>query len=77
MPGMDAATARADASVIREAAARLRSATIRDQHAGLTHPVRAFHLALILDELAVHVRTLPDEVRRVALDACQVITRET
>jgi hypothetical protein len=76
--GMDAATAQADAGVIRAAAAQLRAATIRDQHAGLTQPARAFHVCLVLDELAAgHVHTLPEEVRRVALDACQVITRET
>lgn len=64
---------RADAATIRAAAAHLRSAMIRDQHRGRVHPARGFAAALLLDELALHVRDLDDELRRRMVEVCRTL----
>ncbi len=71
----DGAAIRHDRAIIAAAAAALRTTTITDQHAGLTHPVRSFHVALLLDELARHAATLPPTVRTVITEQCQVISQ--
>lgn len=53
---------RADRQVIEQAAAELRSGAIRAGYAGVEHKHVAFALALVLDELARHVRDLRPEV---------------
>jgi len=50
---------RADRQVIRDAAAALRRNAIRAGYEGLPGKHYAFALALLLDELALHVRHLP------------------
>ena len=54
---------RADRRVIDQAAAELRSGAIRAGYAGVEHKHVAFALAMVLDELARHVRDLRPEVR--------------
>jgi hypothetical protein len=49
--------------VIEQAAAELRSGAIRAGYAGVEHKHVAFALAMVLDELARHVRELRPEVR--------------
>jgi hypothetical protein len=55
---------RADRQVIEQAAAQLRHGAIVAGYAGLPDKHLAFGLALVLDELARHVRDLRPEVRR-------------
>ena len=54
---------RADRQVIEQAAAQLRHGAILDGYAGLPDKHLAFALALILDELARHVRDLQPKLR--------------
>jgi hypothetical protein len=54
---------RADRAVIEQAAARLRSDAIRAGYAGLPRKDLAFGLALVLDELARHIRDLDGTLR--------------
>lgn len=65
--------ARADRRVIQQAARRLRDVAIADGYAGLPHKHRAFALALVLDELALHVRDLHEDVRRQAVESAHVL----
>jgi hypothetical protein len=58
------AVLRADREVIERAAAALRGEAIRQGYAGLQHPAAAFGFALLLDELARHLRELDDELRQ-------------
>jgi hypothetical protein len=62
---------RADRKVIEHAAAALRSAAIRDEYAGLTAKHLAFALALVLDELRLHLRALPADLRRQAVQTAR------
>jgi hypothetical protein len=55
--------ARADRQLIERAAARLRADAIRAGYAGLPRKDLAFALALVLDELARHVRDLDAALR--------------
>jgi hypothetical protein len=50
---------RADRQVIQQAATRLRQSAIRAGYAGLEHKHLAFALALVLDELRLHLRENP------------------
>jgi hypothetical protein len=68
---------RADRQVIEQAAARLRQGAIRAVYAGAEHKHVAFALALVLDELARHVRDLRPEVRAQAVRAARVLLGET
>jgi hypothetical protein len=54
---------RADRLVVEQAAAHLRHQAILADYAGMENKPAAFALALILDELARHVRDVPGEVR--------------
>jgi hypothetical protein len=54
---------RADRQVIEQAAAQLRHGAIVAGYAGLPGKHYAFGLALLLDELALHLRDLTPEVR--------------
>ena len=65
--------ARADRAVIERAAAQLRRDAIRAGYAGLQRQDVAFSLALVLDELARHLRDLPDGVRRQAVASAVVL----
>jgi hypothetical protein len=66
---------RADQAVIEAAAAELRHRAIQDAYTGLRNKAVAFSLALLLDELALHVRDLDDDVRRQAAESCQLLVR--
>ena len=56
-------TDRADRALIQQAAAQLRQGAIRASYAGMEHKHVAFALALVLDELALHVRDLTAPAR--------------
>ena len=51
----------------------MRDLAIRDGYRGDEQPVRAFSLALLLDELGRHVRDLDDELRTVVVQACRTL----
>jgi hypothetical protein len=54
---------RADRALIEQAAAQLRQGAIRAGYAGIPGQHFAFGLALVLDELALHLRDLDAELR--------------
>ncbi len=62
---------RADQQIVGQAAEHLRHGAIRAAHAGMERKELAFALALILDELARHLRDL-DEQRSAVRDDLQV-----
>jgi hypothetical protein len=64
---------RADRRLIEQAAARLRHTAITAAYAGLEHKHLAFALALVLDELRLHLRDLQLEVRTQKLASCRQI----
>jgi hypothetical protein len=64
---------RADRRVIQQAAAQLRHGAIMAGYAGLPHKHLAFALALLLDELALHVRDLRPEVRAEAVRGARML----
>ncbi len=64
----------ADRTLIEHAARRLRDQAISDGYAGLPHKHRAFALALLLDEMARHVRELDDSVRAQVISTCRALT---
>jgi hypothetical protein len=64
---------RADRALIEQAAARLRQGAIRAGYAGMEHKHFAFALALVLDELARHVRDLRPEVREQTLRGVRML----
>jgi hypothetical protein len=68
---------RADRQVIEQAAARLRQGAIRAVYAGMEHKHVAFALALVLDELARHVRDLRPEVREQVMRGARMLLDET
>jgi hypothetical protein len=53
---------RADQQLVAQAARRLRDLAIADGYASLEHKHLALGLALILDELARHLRDLDEEL---------------
>ena len=67
---------RADRQVIEQAAAELRSGAIRAGYAGVEHKHVAFALALVLDELARHVRDLTPAVRTQAVRGARMLLGE-
>jgi hypothetical protein len=64
---------RADRQVIEQAAAQLRHGAIRAGYAGLEHKEFAFALALVLDELARHLRDLTAPVRAQAVAGARML----
>jgi hypothetical protein len=64
---------RADRQVIEQAAAQLRHGAIVAGYAGLPRRELAFALALVLDELARHVRDLRPEVRAQAVRGARML----
>jgi hypothetical protein len=64
---------RADQQAIQQAAARLRQGAIQAGYAGMEHKNLAFALALVLDELALHLRDLGEELRAYVLDCCRAM----
>jgi hypothetical protein len=67
----------ADRALIEQAAAQLRHGAIRAGYAGIEHKHLAFALALILDELAHHLRDLRPEVRAQAVRGARTARRVT
>jgi hypothetical protein len=65
----------ADRALIEQAAAQLRHGAIRAGYAGMEHKHLAFALALILDELARHLRDLRPEVRAATLRSADAAGR--
>jgi hypothetical protein len=65
---------RADREVIERAARALRNLGIADGYAGAgQQPARAFAMALLLDELALHVRDLDDAERGAVVQSCRAL----
>ena len=64
---------RADRQVIEQAAAQLRHGAIRAGYAGMEGQHYAFAFALILDELALHLRDLDEDLRARVLDGCREV----
>jgi hypothetical protein len=52
----------------------LRSRAIADGYRRLGRKEVAFGFALVLDELALHLGPLSDEVRAAAVDCCETLT---
>ena len=67
---------RADRRMIEQAAAQLRHRAIVAGYAGLPDKHFAFALALVLDELARHVRDLHAEVRAQTLHGAGMLLNE-
>ena len=67
---------RADRQVIEDAAARPRYGAIRAGYAGMDGKHVAFALALVLDELARHVRDLTPAVRTQAVRGARMLLGE-
>lgn len=63
----------ADRQVIEQAAAELRAGAIRAGYAGAEGKHVAFALALVLDELARHVRELRPELRTQVLHGARML----
>ena len=76
---MDYAQLQADRRTISLAARWLRDRAIQDHYAGLKRKDLAFAAALVLDELARHVRDLDADLRRRVIAACRSLLdgRET
>lgn len=64
---------RADQQLIRRAAAWLRHEAILADYRGASAKDLAFGLALLLDELALQVRVLDDDVRRQTVASAQAL----
>jgi hypothetical protein len=62
---------KADRGFVEQAAAQLRHRAILDGYVGLEHKEVAFALALILDEIARHLRDLDEQLRARVLDYCR------
>ena len=67
---------RADRALIEQAAAQLRHGAIRAGYAGMEHKHLAFALALVLDELARHLRELHPDVRAQTLHGARTLLGE-
>lgn len=70
------AALRADRELLVRAASWLRSDAIRSGYAGLSHQHVTFAVALLLDELALHLADLDDAVRRQAVQTCRQLLGE-
>ena len=68
--------ARADREVIRAAAAAIRHIAAQDQYRNGQYPTAAFNMALVLDELALHATSLPDDLRAAVAAACRRIIKD-
>jgi hypothetical protein len=64
---------RADQQIVSQAATQLRHRAIVAGYAGLEHKHAAFALALILDELARHLRDLDQQLRQRVVETCSVL----
>ena len=64
---------KADRGVVEQASAHLRHRAILDGYVGLEHQEAAFALALILDEIARHLRDLDEQLRARVLDCCRSV----
>jgi hypothetical protein len=58
---------------VEQAAAHVRHRAILDGYVGPEHKEVAFALALILDEIARHLRALDEQLRARVLDCCRSI----
>ena len=67
---------RAEQQLVEQSAARLRHRAILAAYAGLERKELAFALALILDELARHLRDLDGELRDSVVEVCRRMARE-
>ena len=65
---------RADRALIEQAAAQLREGAIRAGYAGLPGQHFAFALALVLDELSLHLRDLDATLRTQVLAGARMLT---
>ena len=70
------AALRSDRELLRRAAAWLRSDAIRSGYAGLSHQHVTFAVALLLDELALHLADLDEAVRWQAVQTCRQLLGE-
>ena len=64
---------RADQQVVAQAAAELRRQAISDGYTGLEDKRVTFALALVLDELARHLRDLDEQLRVSVVDCCRAL----
>ena len=64
-----------DRHMIELAAAHLRQRAIAEEYSGVQWPATAFALALALDEAALHLGQLTDEVRAAAVEQSGEIVR--
>ena len=65
---------RADPALIQQAAAQLRTGAIRAGYVGIWASTWAFAPALVLDELALHLRDLDAELRAQVLTGARMLT---
>ncbi|MCO1659693.1 hypothetical protein [Pseudonocardia humida] len=65
---------RDDKAVIEAAAACMRYRAVQQYYAGLQRKEVALGFAVVLDTLAMHLRTLDPDVRRIVVDACAEFT---
>jgi hypothetical protein len=70
------AALRADRDLLHRAATWLRSDAIRSGYAGLSHQHVTFAVALLLDELALHLADLDEAVRRQTVQTCRQLLGE-
>jgi hypothetical protein len=61
----------ADQQVVEQAARGLRDRAISDGYLGLEYKHLAFALAMILDELALHLRDLDEVLQQRVVDRCR------
>jgi hypothetical protein len=66
----------ADRELVDQAAAELRHRAISDAYSGLEGKFVAFGLALILDELARHLRDLDEQLQANTLACCRRLLRK-
>ena len=64
---------KADRGVVEQAVARLRHRAVLRGYVGLEHKEVTFALALILDEIARHLRDLDEQLRARVLDCCRSV----
>jgi hypothetical protein len=66
---------RADQALVEQAAKELRHQAILAAYAGMGHKELPFAMALMLDELARHLRDLDDELRAQVLTGARMLIR--
>jgi hypothetical protein len=62
---------RADQQIVERAARRLRNRAIADGYTSVEYKHVTFALALLLDELARHLRDLNSELRKRVVEVCR------